>query len=67
MRCAARIGLRLCLAGEIFEYSADESGAPGWTVRVPLSNGDYVVLVRPFASEVLPMVVAPFVDSLREI
>jgi UDP-GlcNAc:undecaprenyl-phosphate GlcNAc-1-phosphate transferase len=58
--------VRLCLAGELFEYSADESGAPGWTVRVPLANGDYAVLARPFASEVLPMVVAPFVDSLRE-
>jgi UDP-GlcNAc:undecaprenyl-phosphate GlcNAc-1-phosphate transferase len=58
---------RLTLAGEIFEYSCDESGAPSWTVRVPLANGDYAVLVRPFASPVLPMVVAPFVDSLREI
>jgi UDP-GlcNAc:undecaprenyl-phosphate GlcNAc-1-phosphate transferase len=58
--------VRLCLAGEIFEHSADDSGAPGWTVRVPLSNGDYAVLTRPFASPVLPMVVAPFVDSLRE-
>jgi UDP-GlcNAc:undecaprenyl-phosphate GlcNAc-1-phosphate transferase len=60
--------VRLCLAGETFEYSSDESGAaPGWTVRVPLANGDYAVLVRPFASSVRPMVVAPFVDSLREI
>jgi UDP-GlcNAc:undecaprenyl-phosphate GlcNAc-1-phosphate transferase len=59
--------VRLCHAGEIFEYSSDDSGAPGWTVRVPLANGDYVVLARPFASSVLPMVVAPFVDSLREI
>jgi UDP-GlcNAc:undecaprenyl-phosphate GlcNAc-1-phosphate transferase len=59
--------VRLCLAGEIFEYSSDDSAAPGWTVRVPLANGDYVVLARPFASSVLPMVVAPFVDSLREI
>ena len=59
--------VRLSLAGEVFEYSADESGAPGWTVRVPLSNGDYVMLARPFASTALPMVVAPFVDSLREI
>jgi UDP-GlcNAc:undecaprenyl-phosphate GlcNAc-1-phosphate transferase len=57
---------RLCLAGEMFEYSAEDSGAPGWTVRVPLSNGDYAELARPFASDVLPMVVAPFVDSLRE-
>ena len=59
--------VRLSLAGEVFEYSSDESGAPGWTVRVPLSNGDYVSLARPFASTVLAMVVAPFVDSLREI
>ena len=58
---------RLCLAGEIFEYSSDDSVAPGWTVRVPLANADYAVLTRPFASSVLPMVVAPFVDSLREI
>jgi UDP-GlcNAc:undecaprenyl-phosphate GlcNAc-1-phosphate transferase len=58
---------RLSLTGEIFEYSSDESGAPGWTVRVPLANGDYAVLARPFASAVLPMAVAPFVDSLREI
>jgi UDP-GlcNAc:undecaprenyl-phosphate GlcNAc-1-phosphate transferase len=59
--------VRLALAGEIFEHSCDDSGAPSWTVRVPLANGDYAVLVRPFASPVLPMVVAPFVDSLRDI
>jgi UDP-GlcNAc:undecaprenyl-phosphate/decaprenyl-phosphate GlcNAc-1-phosphate transferase len=59
--------VRLCLAGEIFDSSSDDSATPGWTVRVPLSNGDYAVLARPFASPVLPMVVAPFVDSLREI
>jgi hypothetical protein len=34
---------------------------------VPLANGDYAVLVRPFASPVLAMAVAPFVDSLRQI
>ena len=59
--------VRLGLAGEVFECASDESGAAGWTVRVPLSNGDYVSLSRPFASTVLAMVVAPFVDSLREI
>jgi UDP-GlcNAc:undecaprenyl-phosphate GlcNAc-1-phosphate transferase len=58
--------VRLCLAGEIFEYSSDGPETPGWTVRVPLTNGDYAVLVRPFASPLLPMVVAPFVDCLRE-
>jgi len=59
--------VRLSLAGEIFEYSSDTSGVPGWTVSVPLANGDYAVLERPFASTVMPMAVAPLVDSLREI
>jgi hypothetical protein len=59
--------VRLSLPGEIFEYSAEDSGAPGWTVRVPLANGDYAVLERPFASAVQPMAVAPFVDSVRDI
>ena len=59
--------VRLCLAGEIFDRDFAASAAPGWTIRVPLANGDYAVLGRPFASSVLPMVVAPFVDSLREI
>ena len=56
---------RLTLAGEIFEYSA-ETQDPGWTIRVPLANGDYANLSRPFASTVLPMIVAPFVDILRQ-
>jgi UDP-GlcNAc:undecaprenyl-phosphate GlcNAc-1-phosphate transferase len=58
--------VRLCVAGENFEYAVDESRAPCWTMRVPLANGDYAVLVRPFASDAMPMAVAPFVDSLRE-
>lgn len=58
---------RLSLAGEIFESSSHEPETPCWTVRVPLTNGDYAMLVRPCASIVLPMIVAPFIDSLREI
>jgi UDP-GlcNAc:undecaprenyl-phosphate/decaprenyl-phosphate GlcNAc-1-phosphate transferase len=57
--------VRLSLAGEVLEYFFDETEAPGWTMRVPLSNGDYVILSRAFASDVLPMMVAPFVDVLR--
>jgi UDP-GlcNAc:undecaprenyl-phosphate/decaprenyl-phosphate GlcNAc-1-phosphate transferase len=57
---------RLCLAGEIYEYSAEDADPSGWTVRVPLSNADYAVLSRPFACTLLPMVVAPFVDLLRQ-
>jgi UDP-GlcNAc:undecaprenyl-phosphate/decaprenyl-phosphate GlcNAc-1-phosphate transferase len=58
--------VRLRLAGESFDYSADDAEVPIWTARVPLANGDYVVLGRPFGSGVLPMAVAPFVDALRQ-
>jgi UDP-GlcNAc:undecaprenyl-phosphate GlcNAc-1-phosphate transferase len=58
--------VRLRLAGEVFEYCTDESEVPSWTARVPLANGDFVALARPFASGVLPMAVAPFVDALRQ-
>jgi len=58
--------VRLCLGGEVFEYSSDDADAAAWTVRLPLSNGDYAVLSRRFGSEVLPMAVAPFVDTLRQ-
>ena len=58
--------VRLYLAGEMYEHSYPEPEAPGWTLRVPLANADYAMLTRPFASSVLPMVVAPFVDLLRQ-
>ena len=35
-------------------------------MRVPLANGDYAILARPFGSTVLPMTVAPFIDMLRQ-
>jgi len=58
--------VRLRLAGEVYGYSVEETEVAGWTLRVPLSNGDYAVLSRPFASTQLPMIVAPFVDLLRQ-
>jgi UDP-GlcNAc:undecaprenyl-phosphate/decaprenyl-phosphate GlcNAc-1-phosphate transferase len=58
---------RLCLSGEVYEYATGEMETPCWTVRVPLANGDYAVFQRSFASSELAMVVAPFVDSMREI
>lgn len=57
---------RLCLAGQVYEYSSPEPEDPGWTMRVPLTNRDYAVFSRPFASPALPMAVAPFVDLLRQ-
>jgi len=57
---------RVCLGGQVYEYSSGQSKDPGWTMRVPLANRDYAVFSRPFASPALPMAVAPFVDLLRQ-
>lgn len=57
---------RIRLLGEIYEYTSEDAEASGWSVRVPLANTDYATLSRPFASTRLPMIVAPFVDLLRE-
>ncbi len=57
---------RIRLAGEIYEYTSEDAEASGWSVRVPLANTDYVTLSRSFGSTRLPMIVAPFVDLLRE-
>ena len=58
--------VRLCLGGELYNYSSDDVGDSGWTIRVPLSGDDYALLSRPFASVMYSMVVAPLVDIVRQ-
>lgn len=36
-----------------------------WSLQVPLSDQDWLRLVRPFDSGVLPMMVTPFLDTVR--
>lgn len=36
-----------------------------WSLQVPLSDQDWLRLTRPFDSGVLPMMVAPFLDTVR--
>jgi len=36
-----------------------------WSLQVPISDQDWLRLKRPFASGVLPMMVAPFLDTVR--
>jgi len=58
--------VRLTLAGQVYEYTCDEPQVPGWTLHLPLANGDSADLCRPFSSPVLPMMAAPFADLLRQ-
>jgi len=60
------IQARLTLASETYEYTSEKAALAAWTIRVPLSNGDYALLSRPFTSSALPMAVAPFVDLLHQ-
>ncbi len=61
--------IRLRLRGTLREaaqlggFAADDH--PCWSVRVPVGGEDAFELTRRFDSGVLPMMVAPFLDTLR--
>ena len=58
--------VRLQLGGEVYEDRNGYSDAENcWHLRIPLSDLSYINLSREFNSPVQPMVVAPFVDLLR--
>lgn len=61
--------IRLSLRGSLRELAfASNAAVPKterWSLRVPLGEEDFFELTRPFESGVLPMMVAPFLDTLR--
>src|SRR5262249_33083660 len=58
--------VRLQLGVEIYEERVgDPKPETCWHLRVPFSDLGYINFTREFHSPILPMVVAPFVDSLR--
>lgn len=57
--------VRLSIGGSVREQLAADAARECWSLRVPFGNGDYFELTRPFESGVLPMMVAPFLDTLR--
>jgi UDP-GlcNAc:undecaprenyl-phosphate GlcNAc-1-phosphate transferase len=58
--------IRLCLRGMVREQeSATMAIKECWSLRVPFGDGDYFELTRRFESGVLPMMVAPFLDTMR--
>jgi UDP-GlcNAc:undecaprenyl-phosphate GlcNAc-1-phosphate transferase len=58
--------VRLQLGAEIYEERVgDPEPETCWHLRVPFSELGYINFTREFHSPIMPMVVAPFVDSLR--
>ena len=58
--------LRLSLRGTMREQPGLKADASEcWSLRVPVGEDDYFELTRRFESGVLPMMVAPFLDTLR--
>jgi UDP-GlcNAc:undecaprenyl-phosphate GlcNAc-1-phosphate transferase len=59
-------GVELALRGHKWEKSvASELHLEVWSLQVPLSDQDWLRLTRPFDSGVLPMMVSPFLDTVR--
>ena len=58
--------IRLSMRGSLREQGANGTAPKDcWSLRVPFGDGDYFELTRRFESGVLPMMVAPFLDTLR--
>jgi UDP-GlcNAc:undecaprenyl-phosphate GlcNAc-1-phosphate transferase len=59
-------GVELSLRGHKWQKSVASSLlSECWSLQVPLSDQDWLRLSRPFDSGVLPMMVAPFLDTVR--
>ncbi len=59
--------VKLSLRGRVWNQTLmDVDSEHCWNLIVPLSPHDAVTLWRPFESEVLPMMVAAFVDAVRQ-
>ncbi len=57
--------LRLSLRGVLREHINSTGSGECWSMRVPFGDQDYFELTRRFESTVLPMMVAPFLDTVR--
>ena len=57
--------IRLSLRGFVREQAALSRSNECWSLRVPLGDQDYFELTRRFESTTLPMMVAPFLNTVR--
>lgn len=59
------VSVRMYLGGRTYYQNGLPQPEASWAVRIPLSDAEWVNFTRPSGSAVLPMAVAPFVDSVR--
>jgi UDP-GlcNAc:undecaprenyl-phosphate/decaprenyl-phosphate GlcNAc-1-phosphate transferase len=58
--------VELTLRGHSWQKNiASDPGLEVWSLHVPLNDQDWLRLTRPFDSGVLPMMVSPFLDTVR--
>ena len=48
-------------------YREEEVSSASWSLRIPITDQDYVNLVREFQTEELPHGVAPLIEMLRRV
>ena len=57
-------GVRMNVAGMVFEDSRDSSG-PEWQLRIPLPRAQYINFSRDFGSDVSPLILSAFVGAVE--
>jgi UDP-GlcNAc:undecaprenyl-phosphate GlcNAc-1-phosphate transferase len=58
-------GVRMSVAGNVFEESTDSSNGPVWQLRIPLAEAQYINFARDFEADVNPLVLSAFVNCIQ--
>jgi len=57
--------VRMCLDGSVFEEVSPRCSKSSWQLRITLARGQYVNFSRDFDSNLNPLVLSAFVESVR--
>jgi hypothetical protein len=58
-------GVRMSVAGIVFEESTGWSAGPAWQLRIPLAESQYINFVRDFDSQLGPLILSAFVSCVE--
>ena len=58
-------GVRMSVAGMVFEESSGWTNRPVWQLRIPLADSQYINFVRDFDAHLDPLILSAFVNSVE--
>ena len=60
-------GVRMSIAGDVFEHGAYREAVPVWQLRIPLTESHYINFFRDFGADLNPLVLSAFVSCVERV